>query len=315
MITILVGNDQYAIEREIKAFKAKTNPQWRNFNFHRFSAQELESAIICALTVAFGEGTKLVVVENCDFKQFGSTGLSILECLSRLPDSTDLVFVAPSIDKRLKVAKYLLEMGELKEFSLIPPWRTDLIANSIKAQAQELKLQLTSKVINYLTKAIGNDPTRSYRELTKLAVYANGNRVTDAQAQALVPCTAQTSLQLAEAVRIGQAGSVVSLLNSLLARAEFPLVIVATLITQFRTWLWVKAAINSAVKSDNQMAQLCGVGNPLRMYFLRQEVKGTSVRSLCGALTLLLDLEVALKSGADPEIILPALLRIVQFIQ
>ncbi|MGK7875399.1 MAG: DNA polymerase III subunit delta [Xenococcaceae cyanobacterium] len=324
MITILVGNDQHAIEREITAFKAKTNPRWRDFNFHRFPSEQLESAMVCALTGVFGDGQKLVVVENCDFRQFGETGLSILQCLSRLPETTHLVFVAPSIEKRLKVSKHLLKHGKLMEFTLIPPWRTDLIAGSIKAQAKELNLRLTPEVVNYLAEAIGNDTARSYRELTKLAVYANGNRVTQAQAEALVPCTTQTNLQLAEAVRQGKAALVASLLNELLAQAEFPLVIVATLITQFRTWLWVKAAIASGLKSDSKIAQLCGVGNPKRMYFLRSEVKDVSVRaaegrsasgSLCVALTLLLDLEVSLKNGARTETILPALLRIVQLMK
>jgi hypothetical protein len=80
----------------------------------------------------------------------------------------------------------------------------------------------------------------------------------------------------------------------LLARGEHPQAIVSTLITQFRTWLWVKSAIEGGMKKDMDIAQLCGVGNPKRMYFLRQEVRTHSLVSLSQVLTKLLDLEIDL---------------------
>ena len=106
-----------------------------------------------------------------------------------------------------------------------------------------------------------------------------------------------------------------SLLNQLLGRAEYPLVIVSTLITQFRTWLWVKAALLKGIQSHTELASLAQVGNPKRMYYLCDEVKAISLRSLCIALTQLLDLEVALKSGHKAERMLPVLLSIVQKIE
>ncbi|WP_334946508.1 hypothetical protein [Nostoc sp.] len=39
-------------------------------------------------------------------------------------------------------------------------------------------------------------------------------------------------------------------LDDLLSRSEPLMVIVATLLTQFRTWLWVKSAIVSGLKKD-----------------------------------------------------------------
>ncbi|NEO99567.1 MAG: DNA polymerase III subunit delta [Symploca sp. SIO2E9] len=311
MITILVGDDRHAIEREIAAFKADTNPTWRYFNCHQFSCNELESAIACARTTVFGDGKKVVVIEECNFRQFGEEGFKILECLCQLPETTHLIFTAHSLDKRLKVSKHLLKYGKLMEFTLIPPWRKDLIATSIATQAKAVNLRLSKDAVNYLAEAIGNDTARCCMELKKLAVYANGNPITKAQVQALVPCTTQTSLQLVASLRQGKVTQVATLLHELLARAEYPLVIVATLITQFRTWLWVKASLDKGMNKDHEIAQLCQVGNPKRMYYLRQEVKDASLRSLAQALTLLLDLEVALKSGAGIERMLPVLLGVV----
>ena len=315
MIRIFVGNDEYAIEREIKAIRAKIKPQWRAFNYHRFDSSQLEEAVASSLTCVFGGGQKLVVVTGCDFRQFGETGLSILQAISNLPASTNLVFTAPSIDRRLKVSKFLLKYARLQEFNLIPPWRTDLIRAQVAARAEELNLPLSGKVLNYLAEAMGNDSCRAEQELRKLAVYAGGRAITQSEVAALVPNRTQTNLQLASALRQGKAREVANLVNELLAQAEYPLVIVATLITQFRTWLWVKVAMSRGVNSDGEIARWCGVGNPKRMYFLKSEIKEVEVRTLVEALTQLLDLEVALKKGGNLSVILPSLLRIVQLIR
>jgi DNA polymerase III subunit delta len=326
MISILTGDDRLAIEREIAAYKAEINEvgggsgflsrsisysTWQHFNYHRFGSNELETAIAISRTAPFGRGKKVVVVENCHFKQFGEGGYELLQCLAHLPETTHLIFVAPAIDKRLKISQLLLKHGKLMEFPLLPPWRTDLIASSIANRAKQLNLRLSRDIVNYLAQAIGNDTTKAAAELNKLAVFAKGNCLTKEQVRDLVPATSQTSLQLAEAVRLGKATQTTTLLNELLARGEHPQAIISTLITQFRTWLWVKSAIEGGMKKDMDIAQLCGVANPKRMYFLRQEVRTHSLVSLSQVLTKLLDLEINLKRGTDCCVLLPTLLQIV----
>jgi DNA polymerase III subunit delta len=314
MIILLIGDDIQAIEQEIREIKQQINPLWRDFNLHRFNSQELEQAVACARTMPFGDGKRVVIVENCNFKQFGEEGLQLLESLAQLPKTTELIFTANSLDKRLKVVKYLLKQGKIKEFNLIPPWRIDLITSWLVKQAKQLNIPLSRDGCNYLAEAVGNNTIRSISELQKLGVYSNGKPLTKTQIQGLVPCTTQTSLQLATQLREGKATQVIQLLDELLARGEYPLVIVATLITQFRTWLWVKSALSKGMKQDVAIAQLCQIGNPKRLYFLRQEVSQITVKSLIVVLRELLDLEVALKSGASSKVMSSSLLRIVQLI-
>ena len=312
MISILIGNDTYAIEREVENFKTQTHPLWRDFNIHRFDASSLDAALSAAASVPFGGGNKLIVVENCDFKQFGEMGLELLQILPQLPATTHLVFTAAVIDKRLKVVKHLLQFGNLKEFTLIPPWRTDLIESAIAATAKQMKLSIARDAVSYLAVAIGNDSARMVCELEKLAIYTDGERITKEAAKALVPATTASSFQLAEALLRGQSLVVIKVLDELLSRAEFPLAIIATVQTQFRTWLWVKATISSLHRSDSEIASMCGISNPKRLYFLKQEVKQVSANCLSRSLSILFDLEIALKTGEKPDSMLPALLRITQ---
>ncbi|GAX45231.1 DNA polymerase III subunit delta [Tolypothrix sp. NIES-4075] len=325
MITLLIGDDQYAIKKKLTSFKSALDPAWTTFNYHRFPQSSLSDAIDCTLTIPFGTlKTKLIVVEDCNFKQFDDDMLKTLSLLPQIPDFSHLVFVAPSFDKRLKVSKLLISHAKLLELMLIPPWRTDLIAQSISSQAKSLKLLLDSNTVDYLAQAIGNDLTRAESELQKLAIYGEGRRLTNAEVQTLVPSQTQSSLQLAEAIRENNLRKAMTLLDELLLRAEFPLVICATLSTQFRTWLWVKAAICasqqrfaivSGVKLDNEIAKVCQIANPKRVYFLKKEVAATSELALAQAVTLLLELEVSLKQGAKADFMLSSILTIARLFQ
>jgi DNA polymerase-3 subunit delta len=106
-----------------------------------------------------------------------------------------------------------------------------------------------------------------------------------------------------------------TLLEELLAVDNFPVAICATLITQFRTWLWVKSTIQSGVKQDAEIAKICNIGNPKRVYFLKQEVRHTSVVALSQAVRLLLDLELSLKSGRRKEHMLPSVLAVAKLFE
>jgi DNA polymerase III subunit delta len=316
MIILLTGDDQFATRQKLEHYKAELDPQWLELCYHRFPSSALEQAMSAARTPSLSGGKRLVVVEDCNLKQWGDTQLESLQYLAQIPDATTLVFLATNVDKRLKIYKHLIKYGQCFELSLIPPWRTDLIAEAIVTQAQQIKLRLPKDVVAYLAAAIGNDMTRAASELLKLAVYTNGQPVCLAEVESLIPCQTQSNLQLAEAVRNGEGEAVVRLIDELLARSEPMLVMVATLLTQFRTWLWVKSALASGIQNNTEIAQLCNVGNPNRLYYLRQEVATMPLRTLIQAVTKLVDLEMSIKQGAvHANAIMPSLLAIAQLFQ
>lgn len=308
MIVLLTGEDQYAIQEQLNQYKAEIDAQWLTFCYHRFPADRLDRAISVARTRSLTGGKKLVIVENCHLKQWGDTELSTLQQLVQVPEFTILVFVATTVDKRLKIYKHLVKYAKLLEFPLIPSWRTDLIekalaklAAGIALQGKKIKLVLSKDAVEYLAEAIGNDMTRAATELRKLYIYGNGRQLELAEVKELVPCQTQNSLQLASAIRQGESNQVLHLLDDLLSRSEPLMVIVATLLTQFRTWLWVKSAIVSGIKKDSELAQLCSISNPNRIYYLRQEVANTSINALAKAVTMMLDLEMSIKRGAESK--------------
>ncbi|MDX2243504.1 MAG: DNA polymerase III subunit delta [Leptolyngbyaceae cyanobacterium bins.302] len=309
--SLLIGEDTYSIQQKLAVFKSKLDSTWLTFNLHTYAPEALAEAITTARTPPLADTKRVVIVENCQFNQFGEQQLEILQILPNLPINTTLIFTAKTIDKRLKVAKHLLKYGKLHEFEIIPPWRTDLIEAAIAHRAKQQKLALAQPVVAHLANAIGNNLARMDSELTKLKAYANSQPPSLAEVKRLISSTTHSSLQLAEAMRKGDVALAMQLLHELRSRAEIPLVILSTLLTQFRTWLWVKCALSDQTRrKDAEIAQLCGVGNPKRLYYLRQEVAKTSVRALIQAVTWLFDLEGDLKQGGNSDVIMPALVGI-----
>jgi DNA polymerase-3 subunit delta len=142
-----------------------------------------------------------------------------------------------------------------------------------------------------------------YAELEKLKTYAAQSEqpLGEKVVRELVTSNTTTSLQLANAIRTGKTSQTLTLLNDLFNRNEPPLKIIATLVTQFRTWLWVKLMVVEGERDINAIATAASVGNPKRVYVLQKEVRPLSLKKLQHTLPFLLDLEAALKQG-NPEL-------------
>ena len=187
MILILVGDDRHGIEKEIDKYKHQIPQQWQTLNYKRYGCEQLSEAIIDAVSVSFGNCQKVIVIENCNFREFGKSGLELLQPITKLPKSTHLIFTASSIDRRLKVSKFLLERGTVVEHKLIPPWREDLLIKAVETEARDIGLKLTKDATRYLANAIGNDSERRNKELEKLEVYARDSKLNKSQVANFVP--------------------------------------------------------------------------------------------------------------------------------
>ncbi|MGD1857659.1 MAG: DNA polymerase III subunit delta, partial [Leptolyngbyaceae cyanobacterium] len=208
-------------------------------------------------------------------------------------------------DGRLKSTKVIKKYADMREFDTIPPWKTEQIEHQVYQVAKDVGLQLTPKAAALLGEVIGADTRRLYNELEKLKTYwTTPQALPPGAITDLVVTSTQSSLQLAAALRQGNTDRALTLITELLERNEPALRIVATLVGQFRTWLWVKLMAESGERDTRIIAQAADVGNPKRIYFLQKEIRDVSLPQLKNALKLLLSLEFALKQGAPETVTL-----------
>ena len=302
------GEDEFTLQKAVTSLRDRIlDPQWSSFNYSQL-APEQPNAVIEALdqvmTPPFGSGSRLIWLVNTTICQH--CGEDVLTELKRtlpvVPDTSVLLLTSRSKpDGRLKSTQLLQNYASFEEFSLISPWETKQLLQQVQKVAASVGVKLTQRSVELVVESVGNDTRQLYSEMEKLLLYARDNRQpldVDVVAE-LVRGNNQNSLQLAAAIRSGDVSKALLLVAQLIDRNEPGLKIVATLIGQFRTWLWVRLMMNDGERSDRAIALAAEVSNPKRIYFLQQEVKQLSLGQLVSTLPLLLELEVSLKQGRE----------------
>lgn len=312
-IHIYWGEDDFAIEKEVYLLRERVlDPLWTSFNYTVLPPEQPDVAIQAlnlVMTPPFGAGGRLVWLTNTNLCQQCPENVlaELTRTLPVIPDDSFLLLTSSSKpDERLKSTKLFKKFAEFREFSLIPPWKTELLVQSVNQAAQTVGVKLTPQSAEMIAEAVGNDTRLLYNELEKLQLYTEGsNKPLDKDAiTELVRNNTHNSLQLATAIRAGDTAQALATLTDLINACEPSLRIVATLIGQFRTWLWIKLIMESGERNPQEIAKAAEIGNPNRVYFLQKEVQSVSVQQLISCLPILLDLEVSLKQGVSEMAVL-----------
>ncbi|MGY6529539.1 MAG: DNA polymerase III subunit delta [Cyanobacterium sp.] len=303
------GEDDFAMNRAIALIKQdKIDPNWVQFNYEKINGDKednIRQALMEVMTPPFGNGDRLVHLENTTICQScGEELLSLLQnTLPQIPDTSHLLLTSrKKPDARIKSTKLINKYTQIKEFSLIPIWQTDILIKRVEETAQEKNIKLSPPAIKTLATCVGNDSRLLWQELDKLALYQGDNPqpISQETVNALINVSNQNSLQLAQAILKQDTGKALQLAQELINLNEPALRIVATLVGQFRTWAMVKTVIESGEKDEKKIAHQADISNPKRIYFLRKEVSNISAQQLQSTLPILLDLELGLKRGEIP---------------
>ncbi len=295
-IFLLYGSDTYSLNKRVDQIINETlHPEWKSFNYVK--TDDSTSILPELMTVPFGEGNKIVqtsisAIENIDT-------LELKEIRANLTQWSYLVITGDKKpDSRKATIKTLLEVAQPEEYNLVPNWDKIGIRNLISRLIKEHKLLVTPFALDYLQEAIGNDTALADSELAKLAIYANGKKLELDEVKELVSNNNTDYLGLKTMILRGHPHVAIEQLNKLLDSNEQPLKIVATLISAFRDWLITKAGVEAKL-TDVQIAEIAGITNYKRVYYLRNEIQYAKVEKLKQVLLILIQTETELKSGTD----------------
>ena len=307
------GDDDFSIAKAVTAIQQSSlDPAWMSFNYEKINPERADAAITAldaAMTPPFGMGKRLVWLADTTLMQQCSEQLlaQLERTLPQIPATTILLLTSKNKpDGRLKSTKIIQKYANVQEFGLIPAWKTEELSQRVQIVAKELGLKLTTDAIQLLAESIGNNTRQLYLELEKLQLLAGGagQQIDRVMVSSLVVANTQNSLQLAAAIRQGDVGASLHLIAELIDRNEPALKIVATLVGQFRTWLWVKMLLEAGEKDDRVISTAAGLSNPKRLFFIKQELQSTTADRLAACLPKLLDLEFNLKRGGEATSIL-----------
>lgn len=311
------GADEFRLKKAVTALRDRTlDPDWASFNYDRISPEVADApmqALNQVMTPPFGLGKRLVwLVDTPLGQRCPDDVLTEMErTLPLVPETAVLLLTsANKLDGRLKSTKLLKKYAEVREFATIAPWQSDELIAQVKRVALQMNLRLHPQAAELLAEAVGADTRRLYNEVEKLGLYwsEQGQLKTDPLPPEvitqLVAVSTQTSLQLSEALIAGRTDQALGLVSDLLVNNEPALRVVATLVGQFRRWLWVSLLGAEGERDAGAIAKAAEISNPKRVFILQKQVRGCSPAQLQKALSLLLDLEYGLKRGAPEEITL-----------
>ncbi|MEB3235101.1 MAG: DNA polymerase III subunit delta [Cyanobacteriota bacterium] len=311
-IHLFWGDDEAARNRAVEALiEAKLDPTWSAINLSRLDGNDpaqAAQALAEARTPPFGGGARLVVLQRSPFcNQCPADLAAQLEAnLELIGAECHLLLInSAKPDARLRTTKALqqrIKAGQASEQSFALPaiWdgagQVELVART----ARDLGIKLEPAAAEALADAIGSDSARLASELEKLALYCGTAAIHPAAVQALVGGQSTSALAVGEALLAGQAAAAIALTDALLLAGEPALRIVASLTSQIRGWLWVALLERAGERDPAVIAKAAGIGNPKRIFVMRKQIRGRTADQLLKLLGQLLEVEAALKRGADP---------------
>ncbi len=309
------GDDEAARQRALAdRIEALVDPAWASINLSRLDgadAVQAARALEEARTPPFGAGARVVVVQRSPFCQACPAELAAqLEAsVALIPDDCHLFLVSDGKpDARLRTTKRLRTLAEEQSFTLPPIWDGAGQIERVESAARDRGLTLAPAAAEALAEAIGSDGMRLASELEKLALHAGGGGggsgtggpITAEAVAALIGGQVTSSLAVGDALLAQHPAEAIALVEALLEVGEPALRIVAALASQIRGWLWVCLLERSGEQDVAVIAKAAGIGNPKRIYVMRKQIRGRSPDQLLALLRRLLDVEAALKRGADP---------------
>lgn len=298
LVYILYGDDEFNIKKRVDEIRSTLDSGIFNY-YHMPDDSNAQAVVNELLTPPLIGNRKIVHVSNdCLFKDPDKTKKIIKGKFELVPDNNILLITTSKKPaSNTVVVKELLKYGGMEKFARISEWDTRGLSTYIKNAAILKGLNLSNKAIEYLVENVGTDTELIDSELTKVALYVGGKNDIEIEAlQKLVGNNYSNSIQLARYCLDGNAEAAYNKLNQL--GSTHPLQITAALQTCFRTWFAVKAGIIEK-KSDAEIASIANIYNPNRIYFLKQEVSNCSLLRLRNILSILIQLEYELKTGAS----------------
>ena len=165
MITLLLGENSFEIDRKIAGLKANFQGQIENYDGNSITNEKLAD-ILTGFSL-FAEN-KLVVIR--DLSENKPIWANFSNWIKRISDDVDLVLIERKVDKRSATYKDLKKSANVMEFN---PWTerdNGLAEKWVSAEADRQGLKLSKKTVVFLVNWVGVDQWSLYHAIEKLCL-------------------------------------------------------------------------------------------------------------------------------------------------
>ncbi len=322
-IHLIWGDDYEACNREIEEIiQTVIDPSWKSFNYSQIDGNDQKQnfrALEEVQSSPLGSGGRVVLVRRSPFCNGCSIELAnkLEQAIKLIPNNTYLILNnSNKPDKRLKTTKLIEKSiqsnssSKEKSFLLPLPWDINGQRNLVKNILHKLNLTMNHETIDLIVESIGNDSSLINTELQKLSLLSeavNKNLDTDRPREIskelvkkLIQNNSTNALEIANSILKGEIIIALNKIQSLLKNGEPALRLITTLTGQSRGWLWVHLLDSQGNQDVKEIANLAGITNPKRIFIIRKQIQGKSLKTLLELMKKLLKIEASIKSGTNP---------------
>lgn len=286
MITVLIGDNFYQRNLHLQQIKAEFVRQYGDFSVMQIDASEVQYAVIeeALSGLSLLSANKLVIINRfTDSKEL----LDQIELLlERAPNTTDVVLIADSVDKRLGAYRVLKKLANLIDCS-----QPTSLLNWILEYVKSCSGTITPSDAQFLLERTGANQTLLSHEIDKLVLYSPV--ISRQTIELLTESTPQTTIfQLLDAVFSGNQKGLLRLYKEQRMQKVEPLAIIGMLTWQLYVFAVIKAAEQAKVIDIARETKL----NPYVISKSQSLIKNFSLGKIHQMLKNLLALEIKLKS-------------------
>lgn len=275
---VLYGEEDYLkLQYRDKLVKALVDPEDNmNYTYYEGAGTDAQSFLETAETLPFFSDARVIVVENSGWlekpdkcpkaieKERKASSKKIEKYIvfdeSPLPDSTHVIFVEKSIDKRGRFYKWLAEHGYVSEMNAPD---AKMLTAWIKGLCKAENKQIEDEALSYFIENMGIDKTNMLlmkNELEKLFNYCIDQNVIKKEDIKAVCVSQATDKMFAMLDAIGSRNQEKALMlyHDFLALKEPAMRVLTMLTRHFRIMMKVKM-LSGEGHNNKSIASICGV--------------------------------------------------------
>ena len=265
MIIFLYGEDEFRSNRKLAEIKNKfleKNKEGGTLFVFDFSEGEvkIEDFIIKISSGGLFSNKKLVIIKNIFQDKAAAESKELIDFLKRAgkEEKKDIIIVfweKEKIDKKLKLAKFLLENSKKQEFDFLEGSK---LTNWIIGEVREIgegKVSIGPKAVEKLSIYVGNNPFLLSKEIEKLVVYKGQGEISEDDVDLLVKSKIDADIfKTIDSLARRDKKTAVKFLHDHLSMGEDPFYLLSMYFYQFRNLLKVKALAEKNV-SEREITQ------------------------------------------------------------
>lgn len=313
---LIYGEEGYLKEHYISQLKKKIiDPAFESFNLHLFDGKdtEMDDILKDAQMLPMMSEYNLVIVRDYPVEKTKSDIKLMEEFLTDVPESTVFILLYDSLSPDVKSASFKKLISAFDKagavVNLEKRSETD-VAKLLVSGAKKRGSSIDLNNAKYLVSVSGNDMTTLLNELDKLAGFATGSEIT----RQIIDDMATKSLQarvydISKAVVAGNTDKAYSVLDTLFAMKEDPILILAVISGVYVDMYRVKCAKAAGYSYDDVSKHYNYKGREFALRNASRDCAALSEKQLRKSLDEIADKDIRLKStAADKRILLEELI-------